>query len=199
MSEQTASPGVNSRGYQGISATVVARLAGWLAAAASLMSLAATTSALAVTWMFPVSKTVQAGDRLAFDRSRALPETVVTPWWAPDGYPYGLNRVGIAMLMCGLVGLVVAPLLVTRLANTTVARLSGPAVAGTLLLTAVTTIVLVVKFRCFWIEKIGGGGGFRLGSAFWMIAGTAALATAALCLYAFAETIRARHLRLESA
>lgn len=160
------------------------RWAGWIVAVAGATSLLAANSTLVVTWLVPVADRVRGGEPLRFDNSRKLPEIDVTPWWAPRGYPYWLDHLGIAMVACGVLAILFAPILLTRFAATRVGRVAGPVLAGTLLLSSATSVFLVLRFRGFWQDRIALGGGFRFGPAFWALAATALLAAMALGLYA---------------
>lgn len=164
------------------------RWAGWIVAVAGVLSLVAAQSTLAVTWLVPVAESVRGGDRLRFDNSRRLPEVDVTPWWAPSGYPYGLDHLGFVLVVVGAVGVLLAPVLLTRFAVTSVGRAAGPIIAAALLLSSATSVYLVLRLRTFWQDRIAAGGGFRFGPAFWALSATAALAAVALGLYASTRT-----------
>ncbi|MFI6215092.1 hypothetical protein ACIBCD_24145 [Nocardia brasiliensis] len=164
------------------------RWAGWIVAVAGVLSLIAAQSTLAVTWLVPVAESVRGGDRLRFDDSRRLPEVDVTPWWAPSGYPYGLDHLGVVLIVVGALGVLVAPVLLTRCAATPAGRAAGPIVAAALLLSSATSVYLVLRLRNFWQDRIATGGGFRFGPAFWTLSVTAALAAIALGLYASTRT-----------
>ncbi|WP_194815802.1 hypothetical protein [Nocardia sp. XZ_19_385] len=160
------------------------RWAAWLLAAAGVVSLLASSSTLAQTWMYPIARSWRRGDPLVFDRARrTLPKTDVTGWWAPEGYPYGLDHLGIPMVVFGALALIALPLLVTPVVAAPIRRVLGPVVAGALFLTAATSIYLILRFREFWIDRIADGGGFRLGPGFWMISATAVLTVVVLGLY----------------
>ncbi|WP_141692316.1 hypothetical protein [Nocardia brasiliensis] len=164
------------------------RWAGWVVAVAGVLSLVAAQSTLAVTWLVPVAESVRGGDRLGFDNSRKLPEVDVTPWWAPSGYPYGLDHLGVVLVVVGALGVLVAPVLRTRCAATSVGRAAGPIIAAALLLSSATSVYLVLRLRNYWQDRIATGGGFRFGPAFWTLSAAAALAAVALGLYASTRT-----------